>query len=98
MMINLWSSLVMDVNRIMELITSLLYRPLLNTESISIEYQDFWNIFRLFSDYILSKTTRRLRYPNNKAFLPLLVLSWALVYFYLYLDIHDVLRGLLGPP
>ena len=37
---------------------------------ICIEYQDFYNIFRLFSDYLPSKTTRRLRYPNNKAFLP----------------------------
>ena len=25
---------------------------------ISIEYQDFYNIFRLFSDYLPSKTTR----------------------------------------
>ena len=47
---------------------------------ISIEYQDFSNIFRLFSEYLHWKATRRLRYPNNKAFL----------------DIHDVLRGLLG--
>ena len=48
---------------------------------ISIEYQDFQNMFRLFSDHLPSKTTRRLRYPNNKVFLPQPVLSWALVYF-----------------
>lgn len=48
-------------------------------------YRDFQNIFRLFSDYLPSKTTRPLCYPNNKAFLPQPALSWALVY---YLDIH----------
>ena len=47
---------------------------------ISIEYQVFQSIFRLFSDYLPSKATLRLRYPNNKAFLA----------------IHDILKGLLG--
>ena len=37
-------------------------------------------ISRIFSDYLPSKATLRFRYPNNKAFL----------------DIHDVLKGLLG--
>ena len=35
---------------------------------------------RLITDYLPSKASLRLRYPNNKAFL----------------DIHDVLKGLLG--
>ena len=71
--------------------TKCLLEILIKTE-ISIEYQDFWNIFRLFSDSLPSKTTRRLCYPNIIIIITVAcaVLGTSLLFR------HTWRRGLLG--